>query len=162
VCTLLIIITHKVSWTYIGLFQIRNRVYYLLACVKFAYYKLSSGHFPGVWMLYADVSEHSVPSSWAPMKMELNVPKRRHVKFRRRGITQKKAYNIQSRAKVWNKEYICILALLLWCNFGSGICELFADLCERVLRWMCILILCGKNSCLMGLNKCVAETRNRC
>jgi hypothetical protein len=27
------------------------------------------------------------------MKMEQSVPKRRHIKFRRRGITQKKAYN---------------------------------------------------------------------
>jgi len=26
--------------------------------------------------------------------MEQGVPKRRHIKFRRRGITQKKAYNI--------------------------------------------------------------------
>jgi len=28
------------------------------------------------------------------MKMEQSVPKRQHIKFRRRGITQKKAYNI--------------------------------------------------------------------
>jgi len=28
-----------------------------------------------------------------PMKMEQSVPKRRHIKFRRRGITQKKNYN---------------------------------------------------------------------
>ena len=39
----------------------------------------------------------SVPSSQAgrypPMKMEQSVPKRRHIKFRRRGITQKKAYD---------------------------------------------------------------------
>jgi len=27
------------------------------------------------------------------MKMEQTAPKRRHIKFRRRGITQKKAYN---------------------------------------------------------------------
>ena len=33
-----------------------------------------------------------------------SVPKRRHIKFRRRGITQKKAYNIQNKAKVWNQE----------------------------------------------------------
>jgi len=32
--------------------------------------------------------------------MEQSVPKRRHIKFRRRGITQKKAYNIQNTAKV--------------------------------------------------------------
>jgi len=39
-----------------------------------------------------------------PMKMEQIVPKRRHIKFRRRGIIQKKAYRIQNRAKVWNQE----------------------------------------------------------
>ena len=32
--------------------------------------------------------------------MEQSVPKRRHIKFRRRGITQKKAYDIQNKAKV--------------------------------------------------------------
>ena len=34
-----------------------------------------------------------------------SVPKRRHIEFRRRGITQKKAFNIQNTAKVWNQEY---------------------------------------------------------
>jgi len=34
------------------------------------------------------------------MKIEQSVPKRRHITFRRRGITQKKAYNIQNTAKV--------------------------------------------------------------
>jgi len=33
-----------------------------------------------------------------------NVSKRRHIKFRRRGITQKKNYNIQNMAKAWNQE----------------------------------------------------------
>ena len=32
--------------------------------------------------------------TYPPMKMEQSVPKRRHIKFRRRGIAQKKAYNI--------------------------------------------------------------------
>jgi hypothetical protein len=40
----------------------------------------------------------SVPSSKAPVKMEQSVP--RQIKFRRRGITQKKAYNIQN----WTKD----------------------------------------------------------
>jgi len=31
--------------------------------------------------------------TYLPMKMEQSVPKRRNIKFRRRGITQKKAYN---------------------------------------------------------------------
>jgi len=33
-----------------------------------------------------------------------SVPKRWHIKFRRRGITQKKAYNIQNTAKVSSQE----------------------------------------------------------
>ena len=37
--------------------------------------------------------------TYPPMKMEQSVPKRRHIKFRRRGITQKKAYNIKNTAK---------------------------------------------------------------
>jgi len=36
-----------------------------------------------------------------------SVPKRRHIKFRRQGITQKKTYNTQNTAKVWNQESIC-------------------------------------------------------
>jgi hypothetical protein len=34
-----------------------------------------------------------------------SVPKRRHIQFRRRGITQKKTYNIQNTAKVWNQAW---------------------------------------------------------
>jgi hypothetical protein len=33
-----------------------------------------------------------------------SVPKRRNIKFRLQSITQKKAYNIQNTAKVWNQE----------------------------------------------------------
>ena len=36
-----------------------------------------------------------------------SVPKRRHIKSRRRLITQKKAYNIQNTAKAWNQMYVC-------------------------------------------------------
>jgi len=39
------------------------------------------------------------------MKMEQSVPKRRHINFKRRGITQKKAYNIKYTAKVWNQDF---------------------------------------------------------
>ena len=42
----------------------------------------------------------------------LSVPKRRNIKFRRRGITQKKAHNIQNTAKVWYQEY-----LEVYCNY---------------------------------------------
>jgi hypothetical protein len=42
--------------------------------------------------------------TYLPMKMEQSVPKRRHIKFRRLGITQKKAYNIQNTTKFLNQE----------------------------------------------------------
>jgi len=35
-----------------------------------------------------------------------SIPKRRHIKFRRQGITKKKEYNIQDTAKVLNQEYM--------------------------------------------------------
>ena len=41
-----------------------------------------------------------------------SVPKSRHIKFRHRVITQKKRYNIQNMAKVWNQEYIIVCNLL--------------------------------------------------
>jgi hypothetical protein len=44
--------------------------------------------------------------AYPPMNMEQSVPKLRHIKFRRREITQKKAYNIQNTAKVLNQEFI--------------------------------------------------------
>jgi hypothetical protein len=44
------------------------------------------------------------------MKKEQSVPKSRHIKFRRRGITQKKEYNIQNTEKFDIKEfYVCQL-----------------------------------------------------
>ena len=39
------------------------------------------------------------------MNMEQSVPKCRHIKFRCRGNSQKKACSIQSTAEVWNQEY---------------------------------------------------------
>jgi hypothetical protein len=39
--------------------------------------------------------------------MEQSVPKRRHLKLRRRGITQKKQYNIQNTVKVEIKNKNC-------------------------------------------------------
>ena len=49
----------------------------------------------------------SVPSSTPTRLWRWNrqsVPKRRRIQFRRRGITQKKAHNIQNTAKAWNQE----------------------------------------------------------
>jgi hypothetical protein len=89
----------------------------------------------------------SVPFSWAdpPMKMGQSVPKCRHIKFRRRGITQKKAYMF--RIFVYQSRMFIIIAittvfehyyksnnnmtdLLLYNNFNkyfillSGLCPL--------------------------------------
>ena len=46
-------------------------------------------------ILYADVSEHSVYSTFVVLCRwtEQSVSKRRHIKFKGRGITRKKAYN---------------------------------------------------------------------
>ena len=46
------------------------------------------------------------------MKMEKSVPKRRHITFWLRRITQKKAYNIQYTAEVWNQESPTVLHIL--------------------------------------------------
>jgi len=46
------------------------------------------------------VQKQAVKGTYLPMKMEQNVPKRRHIKFRSRGITQKKAYSIRDKATV--------------------------------------------------------------
>jgi hypothetical protein len=43
---------------------------------------------------------HRRIGTYPSMKMEQNVSKRRHIKFRRREITQKKAHNIQNMATV--------------------------------------------------------------
>ena len=65
--------------------------------------------------LHRQVGECRMNSTrtYLPMKMEQSVPKRRHIKFRRRGITQKKAYNIQEMAKVWNQELFHLILLFL-------------------------------------------------
>jgi len=47
-----------------------------------------------------------------PVKMVHSLPKRWHIKFRRRGITQKKAYNIQNTANFEIKE---LLELFTFC-----------------------------------------------
>ena len=51
-----------------------------------------------------------VPSSqvtWPrPFKKEQNVPKRLHIKLRRRGITPKKQYNIHNATKIWNSRIL--------------------------------------------------------
>jgi hypothetical protein len=44
--------------------------------------------------------------------MEQSVPKRQHREFRRRGVTQKKEYNINNAAKVSNQENLDVLEII--------------------------------------------------
>jgi hypothetical protein len=45
---------------------------------------------------YPNILDPLIIRTYPPMKMEQNVPKRRHIKLRRRGITQKKAHGKQT------------------------------------------------------------------
>jgi len=58
--------------------------------------------------------------TYPPMKMEQSVPKRRHIKFTRRGITQTKAYNIQNTAEVWNLELLLLFCTVLFVSSQSA------------------------------------------
>ena len=44
------------------------------------------------------------------MKMEQSVPKRRHIKFRRRGITQKKAYDLELQYFLKEQDHLVDLS----------------------------------------------------
>jgi hypothetical protein len=88
---------------------------------------ISFGRFSGVWIVCADVSEHSIiyificgvvrkkkDEESEPIELKSsclhhlwrwnwqNVPKRRHIKFRRRGITQKKECKSSIIFKTWS------------------------------------------------------------
>jgi hypothetical protein len=67
-------------------------------------------------------SHHSLSCLW--MWNRWSVPKRRLIKFRRRGITQKKTYNIQNTAKVWNQKKLEHVILQItkkkWSNSCTG------------------------------------------
>jgi hypothetical protein len=52
-----------------------------------------------------------------------SVPKRWHLNFRRRWITQKKAYDIKNMAKVWNPAKVRCLAYLAVYTCSLGYCE---------------------------------------
>jgi len=76
-----------------------------------------------------------------------SVPKRRHIKFRRRGITQKKAYNIQYKAKVWNQNFFYISSLktlfskrtfieLKMCVYISCIYFFFLNISHSKKNWV--------------------------
>jgi hypothetical protein len=54
------------------------------------------------------------------MKMEQSISEGWHIKFRRRVITQEKAYNIQNKAKVWILEFSLSSILLILLSLISS------------------------------------------
>ena len=65
--------------------------------------------------------------TYLPMKMEQSVPKRRNTKFRRRGITQKEAYN----------EFSCIDAMTDGSSYSvEGSLVAFRNVTPQMLRRM--------------------------
>ena len=65
-----------------------------------------------------------------------SVPKRRHIKYRRRGITQKKAYSIQNTAKVRNQE-----------KFSNGLEHSCAHVMSLECQHVCCLSFYGWKIC---------------
>ena len=77
-------------------FYTRNRPYPITLL------PIDSGYFRTKPLFFLNTPTFSnlvILHTYPPIKMEQSAPKRRHIKFRRRGITQKKAYNIQKRQK---------------------------------------------------------------
>ena len=77
--------------------------------------------------------------TYLPMKMEESVPKCRHIKFRCQGITQKKAYNIQNTAKVWNQE---INMFTKW-----NLCSLWSNVVLGTTLYNFIRYQCFRRTC---------------
>ena len=74
---------------------------------------------------YSPASEFYVPTFWNTVFPD-SVPKRRHIKFRRRGITQKKEYNIHNMAIVGNQERLTCICIKLDCSVCVCLTQLFA------------------------------------
>ena len=55
-----------------------------------------------LFQLHRQVGVGVCGHTYLPMKMEQSVPKRQHIKFRCRGITQKKAFRTQRKFEIKN------------------------------------------------------------
>jgi hypothetical protein len=65
----------------------------------------------------------------------MSVPKRRHIKFGRRGITQKKAYSLQNTAKFEiKKSCVCPPLAGVWRNGGKFYFFLTSSLYQTAVR----------------------------
>jgi hypothetical protein len=79
---------------------------------------------------YPNISQTSFNlHTYLPMKMEQSVPKRRHIHFRRQGITQKKAYNVEKRFET--DKYIHISEDTVY-SFKSFSCTSYFMFSERI------------------------------
>jgi hypothetical protein len=87
------------------------------------------------------------------MKTEQNVPKRRHIKFRRRGITQKKAYNgfrtkcgiqmsIYDEIATWSLSIILISVLGLVIELFNKNKILLANMLQASTKEGCLVLHC--------------------
>ena len=66
----------------------------------------------------------------------MSVLKRRHIKFRRRGITQKKAYSIQNTVKVWNQGFwLCLSTVSLRPPQTVNLCS------KWYIYWFCFVCI---------------------
>ena len=109
---------------------------------------------------------HSTPTCLWRLNRQ-SVPKCRHIKFRRQGFTQKKAYNIQNRWKFEIKKSLKINNfVLMWvidcycsplcdsaeCGWSSSVCKIFLFLffTAGCLTRYLLYILCSEILCLMN------------
>jgi hypothetical protein len=88
-------------------------VFKLSRCCRWGIY--SSGYFPGVWILKADVSVPSVGSIFTTTYLwrwnRLRIPKRRLLIFRRRGNTQNNIYHFCSDDLTLSLQSLKVLGL---------------------------------------------------
>ena len=57
---------------------------------------------------FSEIQSYFIPTCLWRWNIQ-SVPKRRHIKFRRRGIAHKRAYNIQNTATIWNQEWFSLV-----------------------------------------------------
>jgi hypothetical protein len=79
------------------------------------------------------------------MKMEQSVPKR-HTKFRRRGITQKKTQNIRRKFEIKNSFDMCVRARLCACERACVCVRACACVCLRARACLRVRV-CGVCGC---------------
>ena len=103
--------TKHMEWTILKAYNLwlgkRNKYFVFVLCFLLGDSPASEFYMP----TFRNTLSFPSTRTYLPMKMEQSVPKRRHIKFRRRGIAQQKSYNIQDKAKFWNQEYFVFVQM---------------------------------------------------